>query len=334
MHRFIDAHQYETARKLLDDDAELLNFVHSEAQSGLEALKKLKSAVDVLFAVNNFLYSHDMNTGTTWSELYILAISNKLPESDSLKDTLAALKRLNSSVLRECLESMLQEESAQEDSDLGIAESARDVTDLLAEVSENPVLRSAHDIQLSNLRTTVIAQKVELGRSSAKVTKEESSYTKVVDKFVSKVELFLGSRLVDPQDIFPQEVFLYDVKILHREVFMPRPRFAIERALSSPHDYLGCTCCNSALGGLSASHPATSILYQLYLESGNLINIADLWTAFWTIVGQEKSENEDVEQGKVLGLFSKALADLKYLGLIKNSSKKVDHLAKLIWQGL
>lgn len=33
-------------------------------------------------------------------------------------------------------------------------------------------------------------------------------------------------------------------------------------------------------------------------------------------------------------LFSQALAELKYLGMIKSSRKKADHLAKLAWKGL
>lgn len=33
-------------------------------------------------------------------------------------------------------------------------------------------------------------------------------------------------------------------------------------------------------------------------------------------------------------LFSRALAELKYMGMVKNSRKKVDHLAKLSWKGL
>ena len=33
-------------------------------------------------------------------------------------------------------------------------------------------------------------------------------------------------------------------------------------------------------------------------------------------------------------LFSRALAELKYMGMVKNSRKKADHLAKLSWKGL
>ena len=33
-------------------------------------------------------------------------------------------------------------------------------------------------------------------------------------------------------------------------------------------------------------------------------------------------------------LFYRALAELKYLGMIKNSRKRTDHLVKLSWKGL
>lgn len=34
------------------------------------------------------------------------------------------------------------------------------------------------------------------------------------------------------------------------------------------------------------------------------------------------------------GLFQRALAELKYLGLVKPSRKKTDHIAKVMWKGL
>ena len=298
------------------------------------ALQELKSAVNLLFAIRKSLLSLDSSATSTWSDLYILAISGELSGSDVLKTTLATLKRLTSDVLQECLAFIQQEISAKEDTDLPLVDSARDLNDLLAKVSHQTELRSAHDIRLSNVRTTVIAQKVELGRRSAKVTEEETMYTNILDKFVSNVEVFLGSRLINPNNIFFHEAFLFDKKKLHREVFMPRPRYAIERALTSPHDYLSCACCNHASRALSASLPATATVYHLYLESGGVINIADLWTAFWTILEADEGDNEDIRREQALALFSQALAELMYLGLIKNSRKKVDHLAKLIWHGL
>ena len=49
----------------------------------------------------------------------------------------------------------------------------------------------------------------------------------------------------------------------------------------------------------------------------------------------EKPMKDVVEANLVArALFSRALAELKYLGMIKNSRKKADHLAKLSWIGL
>jgi origin recognition complex subunit 3 len=83
------------------------------------------------------------------------------------------------------------------------------------------------------------------------------------------------------------------------QAVMPKPRFAIERALSTPHDYLNCTCCASGPGvGLSPTHPSASILYQLYLECGVLINTADLWSAFQHMVCGEDGQDCDADTAK------------------------------------
>jgi origin recognition complex subunit 3 len=90
-------------------------------------------------------------------------------------------------------------------------------------------------------------------------------------------------------------VLIYDLKSPHTEVFQPKPRFAIERALATPHDYLGCDCCSGMEGNdaaLSATQPATAIVYQMYLESGMLMNVSDLWSAFNAIAGSGDEDDE------------------------------------------
>ena len=83
--------------------------------------------------------------------------------------------------------------------------------------------------------------------------------------------------------------------------------------------------------------PVASILYKLYLESGPLINTFDLWSAFYSIVGD--GEGGDVGEGGVdrataQALFYRGLAELRALGFVRASKKKTDHLAKLAWKGL
>ncbi|OCK94212.1 uncharacterized protein K441DRAFT_562430, partial [Cenococcum geophilum 1.58] len=124
------------------------------------------------------------------------------------------------------------------------------------------------------------------------------------------------------------EVLVFDAKIAAcREALGGSPRAAIERALSRPHDYLACECCDRVEVQLAASQPTTALVYQLYLESGAVVNVQDMWNSFQAVM-EEQEENE------LLALFYRALAKLKYLGMIKNSRKRADDLRKLMWKGL
>ena len=324
----VDAHEFDEARELLTDDHGLMRTMFSAVSYTPETISRLPPAVTLLSYMHDVLHRWTGKPRRTWSELYILAITNKLAGSALLEDTLTSLKRLKSNAI----EDLLNQYPDECYDHLPLQHIMKGFANL--ENPQNEILRSGYDIQHSNLRTTVVAQRVELSRKAAELTPGEAAYTKVIDQLVTEVTHFFLEKLINPQDLFLHEIFIYDVKSLHREVFMPRPRFAIERALSSPHDYLGCDCCDSTAGGLSASQPATAIVYQLYLESGSVINTADLWSAFWTIVGPAESDGEEGEREKALAMFSRALAELKYLGMIKNSRKKADHLAKMSWKGL
>ena len=114
--------------------------------------------------------------------------------------------------------------------------------------------------------------------------------------------------------------------------------------------------------------PTTSVLYHIYMDAGPLINVSDLWTAFYALAGRAdydgscgggersskadkdgkgkgKGENEgkgkgkgdesgsdaeeDLEQRQALALFYRSLAELRMMGFLKGTKKKVDHVAKL-----
>lgn len=107
-----------------------------------------------------------------------------------------------------------------------------------------------------------------------------------------------------------------------------------ERALSRAHDYLACECCDQVKGQLAASQPTTALVYQLYLESGAVINVQDMWNAFQAAMGVGEQEENEGRENELLALFYRALAELKHLGMIKNSRKRADDPRKLMWKGL
>ncbi|KAI0508385.1 origin recognition complex subunit 3 N-terminus-domain-containing protein [Xylaria bambusicola] len=192
------------------------------------------------------------------------------------------------------------------------------------------VLRSRYSRQGKILRTTVVAQKVQLSQDTATLTDHDKSYTDLIHRLLEYLEATL--RLDGAPDIPFNEVWLYDSKAPYKDVFIPRPRNVLERALSRPHDYLGCSCCKTSMNQITCTLPTTAILYQLYLETGSLVNAADLWSAYYAVVGEDTEEGLD-EQTALL-LFYRALAELKAMGFVKQSRKKADHVAKLAWKGL
>ncbi|KAL9104473.1 MAG: hypothetical protein Q9163_000566 [Psora crenata] len=318
---------YRLVRKLLDN-ASILKHTAKEALFESEkALLNINFAVNTLYVIRSKTYKGSAR----WSDIYILAMSGRLADSDLLQSSLSSFRKVQSHVTLDVLDALLKESTLP----LEVKSCHDSLSQLVEETAATHPegLRSGYDIQHSNLRTTVVAQRVELSKRSGTLTAQEAAYTKIMDKLDGALRAYFERNLIDPKDLLLYEACVYDLPSPHRDVFDPRPRFAVERALTSPHDYLGQQYCNGTSEGLSASQPATSILYNLYLESGSAINIADLWSAFWTIVRNDDAE-EDQEEQRALALFSRALAELKYLGLIKHSRNKADHLVKLSWNGL
>lgn len=323
----IERKEYERLRILLDDNDSLTSFVAQEIRTGQQALQALLGAIDVLFRIHSSL---SLKTQIQWSEMYIRAMSAELAGSAAFEEIMASVKKLPSDVMEDLLDDL-----AGMSVPYVLVEIITELDRLTGHLGDpKTTLRSAYDVHHETLRTTVVAQKVSLSRNTSTLSTQDSAYTKIVDRIHTMLCTYFETTLINPQDLFLNEILIFDSKSPHREVFTPKPRFAIERALTSPHDYLGCDCCGGFEGGLSATQPATVILYQLYLESGAMINTADLWSAFWTIVGGDDIDDEEAEQQRALMLFSRALAELKYLNMIKNSRKKTDHLAKLSWKGL
>ncbi|KAL9020968.1 MAG: hypothetical protein Q9185_001795 [Variospora sp. 1 TL-2023] len=315
----------KTVKRLLNDDKFLQDTVINGIGKGMEALDCVLTAIDLLLLVHSCL---DFKPSESWTKLYIKAMAGELRDSPVIKETLFAIQKLPS----DSLASLLKRVSNSLVPDM--QRYADDLRKLESQKDDATPLRSEYNTHHQSLRTTIVAQKVELSTHVSSLSEQDRSYSRLVNQVDNSLKEYFQNALVAPQELFLHEVLIYDFKSPHREVFAPKPRHANERALSSPHDYLGCNCCKSSQHGLSSTHPATSVLYQLYLESGALINIADLWSAFYTIVGNEDAEDEDDEQERVLALFSRALAELKYLGMIKHNRKKADHLAKLLWNGL
>ncbi|KAM0483516.1 hypothetical protein ACHAPX_002007 [Trichoderma viride] len=209
-------------------------------------------------------------------------------------------------------------------------------------------LLTKYSSQSKVMRTTVIAQRVQLSRDSAALRDEDRQLTDIVDAVTERLTAHI--RASRPDKVLFSETWLYDSRSPLRDVMVPRPRVTFKRSLARPYDYLSCSCCrgdDAEDGTMQATLPATSILYHLYLEAGSLINVADLWSAFYALVSghkegeeeEEGKENDDEQQQqkkqhderKALVMFYRGLAELRAMGFVKSSKKKTDHIAKVRW---
>lgn len=205
--------------------------------------------------------------------------------------------------------------------------------------AEDISVRSQYSGQSKVARTTVIAQRVQLSHHSATLKEEDKQFTEIIDAVTG----LLAARHDEttPSGMFLSESWLYDSRAPSKDVLVPRARVVFERSLARPHDYLACECCKPDHDGLQATLPATAILYQMYLETGNLINVADMWSSFYTLVsgqsGQADGEDamdedeDEAKQREALVMFYRGLAELRALGYVKSSKKKTDHVAKVKW---
>nr|POE49437.1 isoform 2 of origin recognition complex subunit 3 [Quercus suber] len=336
--RRLDEGEVKLVRDLLNSDSTLFAMAKEQIQVGQESLAKMVTAIDVIRIIQQHLANVQVSKK---SSLYTQAMSGKLEGSAMVRSLLLAVRKAPSNTIIAVLGAMtkLAPKSLSPDH----PEFSTILTQLETLLQNQPSdtttpLRSSDDLQNSTLRPTLVSQKIDRHQQKAALSKQDTAYTTLLRAFTDALEAFFATTLIHPKTLAFHEVFLYDSKTPHREVFTPRPRHAVERALATPHDYLDCECCAPTAGSggeadeeatLSASQPPSAVLYQLYLESGSLINVHDLWMAFHTVMGDRFDEEE-----ATLAVFERALAELRFLGMVKNTRKRVDHVAKVAWKGL
>ncbi|KAH6636647.1 origin recognition complex subunit 3 N-terminus-domain-containing protein [Chaetomium tenue] len=333
----VDARQLNHAQSLIEDDEFLVAQILEQEEKRQAYLLHLLRALHLLTSTGL--------TSTSFADLYILALGEgiDIEQSSGTVPLEDAVKRLDPNEFLSLADRVLGAvrtgnpdlglsgwESDAEEFVASLTDIRDEVDGLVARSKENrTALKSKYSAQSRVMRTTVVAQKVQLSQDSATLTEEDKAFTNAIDALLNLLSRTLQCDPVD--NLFLHEVWVFDSKSPYRDVFVPRPGATFGRALSRPHDYLACSCCGGANGGLASTLPATAILYHLYLEAGALINVADLWSAYYALVGEESDVGMD-ERSALVG-FYRALAELRMMGFVKQSKKKADHVAKLKWLG-
>ena len=330
----VEAGQLSRAKSLLQNDEELFIYIIEERQAQKVDLSQLLRSLHLITATGLL--------SSPFTDLYISALDQGINVSSETFPMVESIRKLGAKeilTLVEKLQEAIQTGSAELDLP-GWADDAKDLMTALSEIhatidslsekaktSRKP-LKSKYTTHGKVLRTTVVAQKVQLSHDTATLTDQDKAFTAAIDRLTDLASEHIHSEPL--ADIPLHETWVYDSKSPYRDVFIPRPGTTFERALGRPHDYLSCACCGAgAEGTVAATYPTTAILYRLYQEAGALINVADLWTSYYALVGDESEMG--LEERTALVQFYRGLAEMKALGFVKQSKKKADHVAKAKW---
>ncbi|OKO94340.1 Origin recognition complex subunit 3 [Penicillium subrubescens] len=321
----LEAGSPDDVRSLLENDEYLLQEALSHVSAGQQSMQQIFQAVLVIHTC--IQHTQQGSKKTNVSDLSVRALSGELNDSQVADDMLATVRTFDSEKLGLLLDSLPKTLPAV----LALEDIRADFATLVEANAEFEPLRSEYNINSSVVKTTVVQQRILLSKGKANLSEQDIEYTRIVDRLVGALQEYLTETLIQPQELFMHEAFLFDLRNPLKENFTPRPRFALERALANPFDYL-ISSTDASGARISAKQPATAILYQLYLESGALVNIHDLWQAFYGVF--EGDQGNTCDDRMIMSLFYGALSDLKSFGMVKNSRKKTDHLAKSAWMGL
>lgn len=112
-------------------------------------------------------------------------------------------------------------------------------------------------------------------------------------------------------------------------MFTAQPRESYKTAFRNPAHWLHCTCCakTSEHDAIRSTQPDTSILHELYLESTTgLINLYDWFGVFREV----KGEDTELSEEQLLASFMASLDELVWMGYVKRTLRKTDHVEKLV----
>ncbi|KAH8418571.1 hypothetical protein KR222_002221, partial [Zaprionus bogoriensis] len=178
-----------------------------------------------------------------------------------------------------------------------------------------------------------------LQRSKQDKEQSVSEFTRAVNKLLAQIEAQLVQVHLRPLQNAPplHELYVFsDISTVRRHI-IGAPRAALHTALNNPHFYMQCKCCElQEQSQLMGTMPDLSVVYKLHLECGRMINLFDWLQAFRSVLrsADEQDEQEPSQEQidpQIQARFTRAVAELQFLGYIKMSKRKTDHATRLTW---
>ncbi|CAK9816427.1 Origin recognition complex subunit 3 [Anthophora plagiata] len=270
--------------------------------------------------------------GKQLREYYTKAVYMKnLRESDEYKECLQLLSFLSKAEFISKLYSILTIIKSSKDSSMKrikavLQDHIKTIEAASLEVDITPADIVSTSEKLSRLQLKQKLLKMSQKQSRSPYKQAQQDVINYLDQNVFAIYL------VNPNYVPANEIFCFSDGNLAKQHIRGSLRAAIHTGLNDPQCYLNCECCKLVNDdAILSTLPDLSIIYKLHLESRKLINMYDWLQAFLIIVdaGNDAKEQRDVNP-KLQARFTQAVAELEFLGFIKSSRKKTDHVKRLI----
>ncbi|KAK9533746.1 hypothetical protein VZT92_008846 [Zoarces viviparus] len=326
-----DPHLKEVCQKLIKD----LRKYHKNYYPTLRCLHTLTSSLP------------RYPLGKQIRELHLICLEKNIWENEDYQSAMKLLKMLAKdqliALLQRCEETLQSVKSKKMKSarvqlgdtlarfkqlDTGAAESPPSVEDSIT----SPVKNLQKKTDLFQLQKTLLEM------NESRRSKKLSPFEVLRNEALQFIDGLVKSHLSPPESQTLNEVCYYTSSATVRRHLNATPRTSIQAALNSPIYYLQNERLKTEDGVISNAAPDICIVYKLHLECGRLINLYDWLEAYATVVSAAEGNEPDSDDfGKVDDVkharFIRAVSELEFLGFIKSTKQKTDHVARLSWGG-
>ncbi|KAL5288502.1 ORC3 family protein [Megaselia abdita] len=284
-------------------------------------------------------------------EIYTICMSKEIIESEEFKECWQILSfmskdEFSNKIFKAMSLTLTFVEDNFEEEDSRIAREATTIMQkALEEIRENLqlVIDAGTNVNEVNKENTASGDLTQLSRQElkdkllqmAKEDKQVSEFSKAVETNLEFLKTEIIGKFLRPLSKAPplHEIFVFSDIAMVKKNIVGAPRAALHMALNNPQFYLQCKCCDLETGSLVPTLPDLSVVYKLHLECGKMINMFDWLQAFRSVVDTSQIEDEEDRQidPSIQARFTRAVAELQFLGYIKTSKRKTDHVTRLTW---
>ncbi|XP_037551487.1 origin recognition complex subunit 3 [Nematolebias whitei] len=342
--RYVEEQETQEQDKLMTDDSHLKDVCQELIKDLHKYHKSYYPILRCLHTLTSSLPRHPL--GKQIRELHLICLEKNVWESEDYQSAMKLLKMLAKdelkSLLQKCAEILQPAASTEITNALAQLEelvSKFQHLDAAAEVAPNVEETVASSVKTLQKKTDLFQlKKTLLEMNESRRSKRRSPYETLRNEALEFIDTLVKSSLSPPESKPLFEVCYYSSSAAVRRHLNATPRTSIQAALSSPFHYLQNDRLKTEDGAVSNAAPDICIAYKLHLECGRLINLCDWLEAFATVVSAAEGNDPDLDSvGKVDEVvharFIRAVSELEFLGFIKSTKQKTDHVARLTWGG-